>query len=47
MALRRYFNRNYADFEECLNSEIYVDKSLIIQNLNKIVNTDLDVLENL
>lgn len=40
MALRRYFNRNYADFEECLNSEIYVDKSLIIQNLNKIVNTE-------
>lgn len=40
MAIRRYFNRNYADFEESLNSEIYVDKSMIIKELNKIVNTE-------
>lgn len=40
MAIRRYFNRNHADFEESLNSEIYVDKSMIIKELNKIVNTE-------
>lgn len=34
-----YLNPSNVDFQESLNSEIYVDKSMIIENLNNIINT--------
>lgn len=34
-----YLNPNSKDFQESLNSEIYVDKSMIIKELNKVINT--------
>lgn len=34
-----YFNKNSVDFQMAINSDIYVDKSMLIQQTNKIVNT--------
>jgi len=34
-----YVNPNYANFEEALNSPIYVDKSMVIAEINKLVKT--------
>ena len=35
-----YLNRNSVDFQMAINSDIYVDKSMLIQLTNKIVNTE-------
>jgi len=35
-----YLNRNSVDFQMAINSDIYVDKSMLIQQTNKIVNTE-------
>jgi len=35
-----YLNRNSVDFQMAVNSEIYVDKSMLIQQTNKIINTE-------
>ena len=34
-----YLNPNNKSFQMCVNSEIYVDKSLLLEQLNRIVNT--------
>lgn len=35
-----YVNPNNVTFQKCLNSPIYVDKSMLIAEINKIVNTE-------
>ncbi|MBE6844600.1 MAG: AAA family ATPase [Ruminococcus sp.] len=35
-----YLNKNSVDFQMAVNSDIYVDKSMLIQQTNKIVNTE-------
>ncbi|MBE6846022.1 MAG: AAA family ATPase, partial [Ruminococcus sp.] len=35
-----YLNRNSVDFQMAVNSEMYVDKSMLIQQTNKIINTE-------
>ncbi len=35
-----YVNPNYANFKKSLNTPIYVDKSMLIAEINRLVNTD-------
>lgn len=35
-----YVNPNNADFQQCLQQDIYVDKSMIIECINKYINTE-------
>lgn len=35
-----YVNPNNANFQRSLNSSIYVDKSLLIAEINRLVNTE-------
>lgn len=35
-----YFNRNNTEFQMVTNSDIYVDKSMLIQQTNKLINTE-------
>ena len=35
-----YLNPNNMNFQQSINSEIYVDKSMLIKYANKVINTE-------
>ena len=35
-----YLNPDNSDFQICLNSDIYIDKTMLITHTNKIINTE-------